>query len=407
MAVRRFWQQFPKGIEVKEDGLVSVKLYPSYADDYSYFYVGTAKTHDVLFYFHAGDATAAGSARVAAAFQAPLRAVASRSRYTESKALDRIPPDDPDLFPTKAEGNYTEEYGNWFRNNFDSVIGNREGGSWGGGEYGLFNFGDDYHFQHGDGMDWGNLQYDMPHALFLQFARTGSENLEQALDYFDRAVEQVKHYQDVDIIHFDPNFSDETGAPHGTPNHNHEMGYQAAGDFEFVKCEGLVDNYFLTGYGRSLDAALLTAEHIKNRVPSSSWDPGHDQRRIGWCLICLTEAYKLDGNSDWLDTAGYVIERAGEWQDGGVSPHGWEGGVYWQVGLLLEGFADYHQLTGDAETLTRFLRGLDWQISAFWSEPHQGFYDSQMGDYNILNMLQIFPLGYAWEQTGNSDNRSS
>ena len=402
-AVRNFWQQHPKGIELSEDGTVSVKLYPSYAEDLLYFYVGTAKTHDILFYFHTGDASSAESEAVAASFQAPLRAVASRDWYTASMALDKIPPNDPNLFPDGPNGNPNDEYTAWFEQGFASVIGNREGGSWGGGEYGIFDFGDDYHYYHGDGQDWGNLQYDMPHALFLEFARTGSEDIDKALDYLERAVEQAGHYQDVDIIHFDPNFSDETGAPHGTPNHNHEMGYQYAGDFEFVKCEGLVDNYFLTGNNRSMDVVQLTAEHIKNRVPSSSWASGLDQRRIGWCLICLTEAHKADGNPDWIDTGSYVIDRAGEWQDEGSDPDGWEGGVYWQVGLLLEGFADFHRLTGDSEVLDRFIRGLDWQIENFWSDPTQGFYDSQTGDYGILNMLQIFPLGYAWEQTDISD----
>ena len=59
VAVRDFWQNCPKGLAAEPDGRVEIGLFPGrYAGDFP-FRSGEHKTHEVLFFFHKGDAEAA------------------------------------------------------------------------------------------------------------------------------------------------------------------------------------------------------------------------------------------------------------------------------------------------------------------------------------------------------------
>ena len=59
-------------------------------------------------------------------------------------------------------------------------------------ELGLMHFGDWFGERT---WNWGNLEYDLHHGLFLQFARTGDRR------FFDQAVISARHQMDVDTIH--------------------------------------------------------------------------------------------------------------------------------------------------------------------------------------------------------------
>ena len=44
-------------------------------------------------------------------------------------------------------------------------------------------------------MNWGNLEYDLQHGLFLQYVRTGDRR------FFLRAEQAARHHMDVDVVH--------------------------------------------------------------------------------------------------------------------------------------------------------------------------------------------------------------
>ena len=72
--------------------------------------------------------------------------------------------------------------------NLETLLQHREAGR----EFGVIHFGDWYGERT---WNWGNLEYDLHHGLFLQFARTGDRR------FFDQAVISARHQMDVDTIH--------------------------------------------------------------------------------------------------------------------------------------------------------------------------------------------------------------
>ncbi len=56
----------------------------------------------------------------------------------------------------------------------------------------MLNFGDWYGERR---VNWGNLEYDLQHGLFLQYVRTGQRR------FFLRAEQAARHHIDVDVVH--------------------------------------------------------------------------------------------------------------------------------------------------------------------------------------------------------------
>jgi hypothetical protein len=44
-------------------------------------------------------------------------------------------------------------------------------------------------------VNWGNLEYDLAHGMFLQYLRTGDRR------YFLRGEQAARHHIDVDVVH--------------------------------------------------------------------------------------------------------------------------------------------------------------------------------------------------------------
>ena len=180
MGLRDFWQNWPKAIRC-ESRLIVLGLCPSLYYEYFHpyydgksleeesklyyvlrdgdytFKVGVAKTHEFWVRYLDGKPDAK---RLGAFFQAaeePLVAVADPAYVSSTKALGEFPPADP----TKYAG-----YDAWLDRALEVHLKRREKDR----EYGMLNYGDWYGERK---VNWGNLEYDLAHGMFLQYLRTG------------------------------------------------------------------------------------------------------------------------------------------------------------------------------------------------------------------------------------------
>ena len=102
VAVRWFWQNFPKALTATPDGQVRVGLFPHEWPDEHELQGGEIKTHEVAFYFHSGpQGSSVGENRVATvmgSFHYPLIVRGPAESYLNSGFFDDVVSYDPPLF---------------------------------------------------------------------------------------------------------------------------------------------------------------------------------------------------------------------------------------------------------------------------------------------------------------------
>ena len=441
VVIEKFWQHHPKGVEVSADGEIFLRMVPVYYDDSGSvpisqkwdsgvgatvpdtmskadkIYSGAAKTHDVWFYFH-GDGWSASVESVATRFENPLFALATAGWYCSTFALGRILPADTNLIQAEhrqmmAEFEYMAD------TLYEELVINRDEGY---NEYGMWNFGDDWDA----GPGWTNIHYDLPRFLFMQTARTGS------LKYFDLAVEQCKHYRDVDIVHLVGEFGtddrDHGGVNRSRPNNNHGLGEDGHG-WTAVKGPGLALHYLLTGDRQSLYGSKQCALFVRNGLCDYSLDNiMYDPRHLGQGLEAMLAHYQATDSTIYLDNDTY---RASAYPDGQpddtkisaegcayklheyacIQPdctsvwttnnwHTWftnnapgyscDGGYRcwdynniamgcsWQSGLAWNALLHWFYETDDSLSRYHVIEGVKWMNdlnrSTFWTDKYSGFY---------------------------------
>ncbi len=439
VAVRDFWQQWPKSLEV-EGSRVRVGLFPTlepgqYAgreplEKHYYLFqgrnyrlkTGVAKSHEVWFRF---TPEPADERAFQAAVQTPPVAVPEPAWAAESGAWG-------DLAPAGQPG--AEEYDAAASVSFERV---READD-AEEVYGVLNWGDWFGERQ---FNWGNNEYDSAHALFLQFARTGDARA------FHAARRFARHMADVDILHaFNEDYlnNGEIQRGYGLPVnvgavYLHALGHVAGyfplqwakrrwpksyyyGDIHnlgHLWNEGMLENYYLTGDPWAKEAALQVADHLVaiSRVEGMTWwfgkDP-HCGRVAGWPLTALCAAYNATGKRDYLRAARHIVEHALADQD----PHcgGWIYSLYpghcycrrGHVGMatfitavLLNGLALYHQITGDERVARSIVRAVDYVISDSWVEKSAEFhYTSCPASAVRTDPLMLRGIAYAWRLSG-------
>ena len=300
VAVRDFWQNYPKEIEVVDDRLV-VHFWPAHntprkhvlADtnrfnvhmlwfahegeelDFSiptdyptkfnrenrqeFYYIpgatqnanaiGVAKTHEMLYFFHPSDAPNEQIAATARAFQEGVACMASPEWMCSTEAFGSMPmhPRDPERFP-EAEWALSAMF------DFERRLERHTH------DYGMWNFGDghswwdasDKHWQ--VNRTWRNTHHGAPRVPWLLYARSGDRK------YLTHARRNTRHCMDVDFCHYSTPEFEALSYPRqkikGALNdykglvHWHSGGrlfdYNNMADF-------LLYNYYLTGDRRSLD----------------------------------------------------------------------------------------------------------------------------------------------------------
>jgi hypothetical protein len=304
VGVREFWQNWPKSIEVGS-GQLRVGICPEFAEGlydgkplieenklYYYlrggvytFKVGLARTHELWAALFRGEPDAAALGDFFRAAEEPLLATCEPGYVSATQALGDFPPADPEKY---------DGYDSWLSRALDAQLKRRIAER----EFGMLNYGDWYGERT---VNWGNLEYDLAHGLFLQYLRTGDRR------FFLRAEQAARHHIDVDVVHaVNPLLKNPFGSPpvvgdiwlHSC---NHTGGYYEnaplpvdrtyqmghSQNFGHVWVGGDLEYYYLTGDRRAWDIGIQIADAMAGHCPTSY---GTHIRNLGWPLILLLNA---------------------------------------------------------------------------------------------------------------------
>ena len=318
VGLRDFWQNHPKGIS-SAGGEIRLSLFPAaYGGDFV-FRPGEHKTHEVLLFFHAGNADQAGTAQAMAAMDSPLFALASPQWYAGSGALRRTAAGSGDpRFSAYEEQNLAA---------FDPSIGYTE--------YSLLESIEENDFycwcDYGDvPLDYEtpsgqmNLKYDFDYGMLAQFLRTGD------FRWWDLAGPACRHVADEDILHYEgaiDHWSD--GGYFGHSYHdepgdsNPHRNYGAPHPDLCFAVSGNLFYYYLTGYEECRESAFEVIDNMRYRYENSfgrgngeGWANGYNDygsdsfRPFANGLSVMTDAYAASGDAKYLATAQWIIDNS-------------------------------------------------------------------------------------------------
>jgi len=425
IALKDFWQQWPKSLAPAEGGL-RVGLYPEitpkdrYADKPDevllYFYLrdgaytfrsGFEKRHELLM----GPGGAEPS-RVLARTEAPLLVTAAPSWYTSSGALFGIASDDPNEFAM---------YDEMMSQGIDDYFAIRETRHL----YGLMNFGD---APGGRSHSWRNIEYDTQHGLLTQYFRTGDRR------FFVAAEQAARHNADVDVVHY-------AAGQKAGPGPGRRVG-QA-----WVHCMGHTGGYYppehlgmglyATGYCTNrghmwnqgnLEYHLLTGDRQVQRsaIQLADWvcgwnvlDFSYGNARVpGWMGIIAMSTYFATYDEYYLNGMRLMYEEVrdkgdekyGLWihQLGGghcrcKEKHHGEAGF--MAGVLMTALKYFHLATGDSEVAERIVKIAKFQVDRLY-EPSEGAFHytscPKTGVSPILTLIMANGLGFAANRSGDA-----
>jgi hypothetical protein len=333
VAVRNFWQQFPKEFSV-DDSSLTVFLHPEHASaptpDVSYpaltgtayirpntFYFpqyGGAKTYQVIFSFHAGNADAAQIASLNKNFQAtyPL-AMAPASWYTGSKAFGDLSISDTTSAPYDRNlMNNIYMPSSTDRNQSLLFI------------YGWRDFGDRLRPGWCDVSAGGTRIpgfYNDTHVgamgFFHQYLRTMDKR------WYELAEIATRHFMDIDVAHCNRKGYWSAGNLGPGEGHlsKHEIADHADRNIHFghSHVSGLPDYYLLTGDKRAYDVMREMGDWWANMSPlafPSSVDSMHSaeaERDYGWPLFAMEEVFRGTGDVKYLQAAAQEVRHLLAW----------------------------------------------------------------------------------------------
>ena len=418
VALRDFWQSFPKAFRAGPEGTLEIGLFPDeFGSEESYAFTlraGEHKTHEILFSYGSAPSVAGEGQGARALF-----AQAPPAWYVESSALGPTALPNWDAWPDHEQYivhqlTTSPDHEGWddYYDNLPDAIERTD-------FYGIFDYGDwpiDY-----EGYEVAplNVKYDNDYGSWLQWARGGDPrwfNLAQAAD---------RHAADVDILHnlhsprhwgdgiaFGHSWHDEDGFtnPHRNGGGNHP-------DTAFGM-RGMLLAYYLTGYEKAQESALELADCIEYRLRN-------DLHLCSYFSDCSGEGYGLEdglynagsrpaANSLSIAVAAYratadprylaVADALVDWARAENQPymHGPTGEDHamrpWMLNMFLRALADYVEMrrefglpdAHDGEA--SFLAYADWLRTYAWLDldpidtgpraayPHEWWFDGRLGD---------------------------
>ncbi len=404
VAVDDFWQNYPKGFSIRQDGLdidlcppFEAGLYDAFPFEKEghqlYYYLldghyrlkqGVSKTHQLFLCFEP-----AQQEELCTASNHPPLATASPEWYCGTRVFYDVAPRDTERFKLYEEAidKNIAEYARRQERQHD---------------FGMLNYGDWYGER---GTNWGNIEYDTQHAFFLEYIRSGNP----AAFHLGHATEL--HNRDIDTVHFSPDGNSNGGV------YVHQMchvgGYYdkpVPGSLGFPRggytvshawCEGHFDHYFLTGDRRSYQTGCEVADYFIRKDLGRPYDFS-STRTPGWHLIMLAAAYAATDDPYYLNAAKVVTEYVLETQDveprplpayqaEGRQPYqlgGWSrmmvpghcqceprhrGNAGFMIAVLLSGLKYYHDVTGDERVKEAIIRGAYNLLDETYSDEAHGF----------------------------------
>ncbi|MBN2296050.1 MAG: hypothetical protein JXM70_26700 [Pirellulales bacterium] len=435
VGLREFWQNWPKSAEIEDDTLAmgicpalpkglyagkpleeENKLYYHVRDGVHSIKTGTAKTHELWLRFLGGRPDIDSLSHFYQATEDPLPATCDPQYVCKTKAAGNLRPADP----KKYFG-----YDAWLERALNAHLEQRDKER----EYGMLNYGDWFGERK---VNWGNLEYDLAHGLFLQYLRSGNR------ECFLRAEQAARHHIDVDVIHAtNPLMKNPWGAPPKVGEMwlhclNHTGGYYKDGqlpvshpyhmghstNFGHVWLTGDLEYYYLTGDRRAREVVMQMADAMAAHMPTRY---GTHIRVLGWPIIMMLSAYELSGEQKYLDAATLnwqVLKKNIDWNKGWVvrlagdhCRHGdrrCHGNVPFMEGLTLCALARYHRATGNPEVLKAISVGIDQMIRECWEDDVKTFrYTAcplSQKTSPVLFMLSTEAMAYEVSLTGNVEH---
>ncbi len=421
--MRGFWENYPKGWRVTEQGLsidicpdVSDMTYPRgdveevrsafYLQDGGYkFKCGMARTHDMIF-----------------AFGESLGQVLSDVQHFSNPPLVRV---DPGLLAetgvlsamsTRGEqgaeqyDEHTVALTELFDQNRVDVH-----------AYGMMNYGDWWGERR---YNWGDMEYDTPYGMLLEYLRGGSERC------FTLGWQAAWHLADVDTCHYHVD-----ARPAGR-QYLHSLGHvgdyypdgylpgaiaHQAMSWTHTWIEGLFLYALLTGERRLWDVANRTVEILAG-ADLNDYD-FTNCRDCGWPLRHLIGAYQATGRALYLNGASIIVERvlerqrdSGGWDRLMVPGHCFHipprhmGNAGFMIGILLAALKRYHEETNDEAVAKAIIGGANYLVNVMWVEETSLFrYTTcpQSIPSEALNTQVLEGIGYAWRLSRDANLRQA
>ena len=405
VAVRDFWQNYPKGFSIGPEGL-DVGLCPAFDpglyDEFPFekeghhlYYSlldgqyrlkrGVSKTHEMFLCF----APEPRREQLCEVFQRPPAATAPPEWCCGTKVFYDVAPRNEDHFKLYEEA---------IDKNLEQYVVRRERQQ----DFGMLNYGDWYGER---GTNWGNIEYDTQHAFFLEYIRSGNPDalwLGHVTELHNRDVDTVQWSEDPQEVgavyvhqmchvgdYYDKPVPGFLGFPRGGYTVSHAW------------TEGHFDHYFLTGDRRSYETGCAVADFFIRKELSRPYD-FLSCRTPGWHLIMLAAAYAATDDPYYLNASKVVVERVLEAQDKeprplpeyqceGRKPYqvgGWSrmmvpghctceprhrGNAGFMVAVLLSGLKYYHDVTGDPRVKQCIIDGAHYLLDECYSDETHGF----------------------------------
>jgi len=432
VALKDFWQQWPKSIEVDSKEL-KIGLFPKFEkgtfdhmkpwykyqylfeDNYYRLRTGQAPRWQIWLDFSGDGPSLAKSA------DAPLVPSAEPNEAIATGVWGHIAP---------AGSRSMKNYDDWAENLFDngychSIEEQRD--------YGQMNWGDWFGER---GCNWGNHEYDTAKHILVQFARTGEPK------YFYVGDTAARHTSEVDVIHFvnedlKKYFEEDLGGHSTYPVrpgmvHEHCVGhvsgfysverirelYVSLGvgksqrpylcldpyNLGHIWTQGMVYHYFLTGDPWMKETVEKIGQNLVKLVEQRKFNfktGSHVGRVNGWTMLAIAGAYELDFNERYLKAMKLLADDAISAQD----PHcgGWLWELPWghcycktkhvgEAGFIssvrINGLSRYYQLTADQRIPEVVKRAVTHLNNDTWME--------QYSDWRYTSCPASQPIG----QTG-------
>lgn len=324
--VRWFWQQFPKELRYNPTTREFViSLQPSRAESsvpweiepnaksntlYS-LYPGVAKTFELYYQFHAGDAGGARVAEVGEALQSPPMLFNS-SWFTRSGVFGPLVPTD-----SRQQAYDDKVASTW---NWKDRIGFAGGPGY--RVYGNRDFGDYLHsVKNNVAPQFGNHHYEDPRADLLQFLRSGERK------WLESAEVGARHHMDLDVMHVNNIDTSRDvsavmrdngpGMIHWTHGAYYEHEQGGSVHEGHIVPGGLAEYYLLSGDKRALAVLREQGDWIHRVANKRRWDLRHnsfeEQRSHGWPLHAVMGAYEATGDRKYLDAASIIVANSVWW----------------------------------------------------------------------------------------------
>jgi hypothetical protein len=435
VALRDFWQQWPKSLEASPAGL-SIGLFPRFrsgdfehmtpwykyqylfADDCYRLRTGQARRWDIWLDL------AGGGGALACAANAPLVPVADPAQAINTGVWGAIAP---------AGAPEMKEYDPWAENLFNAYCHSIKVQR----DYGAMNWGDWFGERK---VNWGNHEYDTTHEFLIQFARTGD------VKYIYAADAAARHSSEVDTVHFvNADLARHFGVRKDYPArpgmvHQHTVGH-VSGFYSpdvvrklFVEhgignskspylcldpynlghlwTQGVARQYLLTGDPFFAETVEKIGQNLAQLVEDRTYrfmGHSHCGRTTGWPLLALSGAYEISLNERYLKAMKTLVDDALAEQDpvcGGwlyALPRGHcncekrkhVGMAGFITSVLINGLSRYYFLTGDERLPKAIERAVTFLDNDTWREEWNDWRytscpaTSRMGQMGVIVMAHV------------------